>query len=221
MPSWSLSDPSTQKRLERAFRNRSIDFSRPGFCDDEPFLRAERLDARFLETYARYVEVRTYDDVYLTNAREKIEIVAEAVRSAVASDGRSGACVHASGMVARMLDRLQVWNYVAKVTLTITFGPSGHEPQYFWVLDEGNFVASHAIVVAPPYSVVDVTVKHQPYPRDKRALLPEIVLADQLEPSTWAADDLANPQLLNAVRAAGMRLEDYLKSAHPQLLDVM
>jgi hypothetical protein len=221
MPTWFLSDLSAQKRLERAFQNRSIDFSHPGFCDDEPFLRAERLDARFLETYARYVEVRTYDDSYLAIARKKVEIVAEAVRNAVASDGRSGACVHASGMVARMLDRLDIWNYVAKSTLTISFGATGHESQYFWVLDDGNFVASHAIVVAPPFGVVDVTIKQQPYPPDKRALLPEIVLANRLEWSTWAPDDLANPQLLGAVSAAGMRFGDYLKSAHPQMLEVM
>ncbi len=36
-PNWPLSDPSAQKALERAFQNRSIDFSRPGFCDAEPF----------------------------------------------------------------------------------------------------------------------------------------------------------------------------------------
>ena len=220
-PNWPLSDSSAQKALERAFQKRSIDFSRPGFCDAEPFLRAERLDARFLETYARYVEVRPYDDTYLNMARRKIEIVAEAVRSAVASDGRMGACVHASGTVARMLDRLQIWNYVAKATLTITFGTSDHEPQYFWVLDEGNFVASHAIVVAPPYGVVDVTVKQQPYPPDIGALVPEIVLADQFEHSTWTPDDLANPVLQMAVRAMGVPFGDYLKRTQPQMLEVM
>lgn len=78
-----------------------------------------------------------------------------------------------------MLDRLNIWNYVAKATLTITFGTGSHEPQYFWVLDEGNFVASHAIVVALPFGVVDVTVKHQPYPPNVAALVPDVVVADQ------------------------------------------
>ncbi len=220
-PAWPLSDRPEEERLERAFRKRSIDFSHPGFCDCESFLRAERSDPRFLETYARFVEVRDYDDTYLIDARRKIEAVADAVRSAVANDGRTGACVHASGMIARMLDRLQIWNYVAKCTLTLTFGAGGHQPEYFWVLDEGDFIASHAIVVAPPYGVVDVTVKQQPYPTDKRALLPEIVLSDQFEPSTWAPDDIANPQILSAVRAAGLEFEAYLRRAHPQMLDVI
>src|SRR6266404_3625018 len=221
MPSWSLSDASTQKTLERAFRNRLIDFSRPAFCDEESFLRAESEDPRFLETYARYIEARSYDDTYLTGAQRTVGIVAEVVRSAVARDGREGACVDASGMVGRMLDRLQIWNYVAKATLTISFGSSGLEPTYFCVLDEGDFVASHAIVVAPPYGVVDVTIKLQPYAPEKRALLPEIVLADRFEPATWNSDDLAGPEIQSRVRAAGMRFEDYLKRDHPQMLEVM
>jgi hypothetical protein len=221
MPPWPLSDASAQKQLERAFRNRSIDFGKPGFCDEGPFLKAERQDARFLETYARYVEVRHYDDSYLATARPKIELVAEAVRSAVASDGGIGACVHASGMVARMLDRLNIWNYVAKATLTITFGAGTHEPQYFRVLDKGNFVASHAIVVAPPFGVVDVTVKHQPYPPGIAALVPDIVVADQFERTSWTADDLANPDRQLAVSAMGIRFEDYLKRVEPQMLEVM
>jgi len=221
MSPWSLSDPQAQKQLERAFRNRSIDFAKPGFCDDEPFLKAERRDARFLENYARYVEARHYDDTNLSTARPKIEIVSEAVRSAVASDGGTGACIHASGMVARMLDRLNIWNYVAKATLTISFETTDRETQYFWVLDEGNFVASHAIVVAPPFGIVDVTVKHQPYPSNVAALVPDIVVADQFEQTTWSTDDLASPDRQLAVRAMGIRFEDYLNSTEPQMLEVM
>jgi hypothetical protein len=71
-------------------------------------------------------------------------------------------------------------------------------------------VASHAIVVAPPYSVVDVTIKQHPYPPDERDLLPEIVLSEIFEPSTWALEDLANPQVIETVRLAGMPFDAYL-----------
>lgn len=204
------------------FKNRSIDSSKPAFCDSAAFLRMERADPRFLETYARYVEAQTYEEEYLLDARRKIDVVAEAVRACVAKDGRMGACVDASGMVGRMLDRLEVWNYVAKATLTITFGTSEHEPEYFWVLDEGHFVASHAIVVAPPYGVVDVTIKQQPYPPEKRALLPDIVLGDHFDLSTWEADDLASPDVQIAALQAGFRrFADYVRRTNPQMLEVM
>lgn len=219
--SWPLSNVSVQEKLERAYKNRSIDFANPGFADSEAFLRVEREDARFLETYARYVESRTYDDAYLADARQKIDVVAEAVRSSVARDGRLGACVDASGMVARMLDRLKIWNYVAKATLTIAFNGEGLQPQYFWVLDAGSFSASHAIVVAPPFTVVDVTIKQQSYPPSKREMLPEIVLSEDFEPTTWAAEDLANPQIREALRARRIKFETFLRRTHPQILDVM
>ena len=222
MSPWPLSAPATQKKLERGFRNHSIDCVKPGFCDSESFLSAERLDPRFLETYAQFVEARAYDNAYLTEARRKIDLVAEVVRSAVAKDGRLGACVDASGMVGRMLDRLGVWNYVAKTTLTLSFGATGLGPEYFWVLDEGDFVASHAIVVAPPYGVIDITVKLQPYAPEKQVLLPELVLADHFERTSWTEGDLANPDIRTAVHRAGFRrFADYLTLYHPQMLEVM
>lgn len=151
---WPLTNPNECRRLERAFSNRGIDYSRPAFHDSPEFLREERSQPRFLEAYARFVEARAYEEGYLADASRKVEVAAEVVRAAIAADGRLGACVDASGMLARMLDRLGVWNPVAKSTLTITFDPNtGHATQYFWVLDSDKFVASHAIVVAPPFCV--------------------------------------------------------------------
>jgi hypothetical protein len=167
------------------------------------------------------VECRTYDPHYLAEARSKIEVAAEVVRAAVAADGRLGACVDASGMLARMLDRLGVWAYVAKVTLTVNFNPStGHSPQYFWVLDEGRFVAAHAVVVAPPYYVVDVTVKHQHYNEATSSLMPDKLLVDEFTTAQWEPEDLANPAIRAAATVRGP-FDLYLKRHHPQMPEVM
>ena len=219
---WKLSDRKEQKRLERAFSNRNIPFDAPGFCDHPAFLEAERKDARFLELYARYVEARTYDEDYLTHAAAKIQAAAQAMEEAVRADGRSGACVDGSGMLGRMLDRLAVWNYVAKATLTIHFpAASGLTPRYFWVLDEGNFVASHAIVVAPPFGIVDVTVRHQGYDATQASHLPYTVIADDWSPVAWAPDDLANSAILAALAARRIPFEAYVQKTEPQMLEVM
>jgi hypothetical protein len=219
---WTLSDSKEQKRLERAFSNRSIPFDAPGFCDHPAFLAAEKRDARFLELYARYVEARAYDEGYLTDAALKIRTVAEAVEAAIKADGRLGACVDASGMVGRMLDHLGIWNYVAKATLTVHFpAETGLTPRYFWVLDEGKFVASHAIVVAPPFGVVDVTVRHQPYDANQASHLPDVVTADTWSRVGWLPDDLANSQILGALTMQGIPFERYVERTEPQMLEVM
>lgn len=81
--SWPLADNAARERLERTFSTRSIDFSAPGFCDAPNFLREEQANPRFLESYAQYVEARSYSAPYLADARHKIVTVAEAVRAAV------------------------------------------------------------------------------------------------------------------------------------------
>lgn len=219
---WPLSSLQEARRLERAFSNRRIPFEQPGFFDHPNFIEHERKDARFLELYARYVEARQYAPDYLVVAERKIEIAARALERAIADDGRMGACVDASGMLARMLDRLGVWNYVAKATLTISFPEaSGIDDRYFWVIDEGEFTAAHAVVVAPPFGIVDVTVRHQPYTEQEAALVPPITLAKEWQPARWTESDLANHAILGALAARHIPFEMFLKQQTPHMLDVM
>lgn len=87
---WPLTNITEQRRLERAFSNRNIDFSSPAFHDSANFIAEEQRNARFLETYAQYVEVRTYSTSELAEARRKISIVTEAIHTAVAIDRLNG-----------------------------------------------------------------------------------------------------------------------------------
>lgn len=219
---WPLSNTQEARRLERAFSNRGIPFDHPGFFDHPKFIEQEQASPRFLELYARYVEARHYTPEYLTSAERKIEVAARALERAVGKDGRLGACVDASGMLARMLDCLGIWNYVAKSTLTITFPPeSGIDQRYFWVLDEGEFTAAHAVVVAPPFGVVDVTVRHQPYTDREAAFVPPITLAKEWSSSKWEPTDLANHQIRGALKSQQIPFDHFLKVQMPHMLEVM
>lgn len=219
---WKPSNSTERKRLERAFANRNIPVATPGFFDHANFLKAERGDPRFLELYARYVEARDYDDAYLATAATRIEIAAGAIEAAITADGRLGACVDASGMLGRILDQLGVWNYVAKATLTIDFPPdSGLTRRHFWVFDEGQFTAAHAIVVAPPYGIVDVTVRRQDYDEEQLPFLPKTVLAADWKSASWTAEDLANTSIRAALSARGITFQKYLERSDPDVLEVM
>lgn len=219
---WKLSNPSELKRLERAFAKRRIDHSIPGFCDSPEFLSEEQVNPRFLEMYARYVESREYSPDYLQNAAQQITIAANAVRSAVEIDGRQGACVDASGMLARMLDRLGIWNYVAKSTLTIEFpDASGFLPRYFWAIDEGNFIAPHAIVVAPPFGVIDVTLRYQAYSDNQQDLLPHMVLGSEFDLTPWNPDDIANSELQEYLKFHRYSFRTFMEERYSHMLEVM
>ena len=219
---WPLSNEQEHCRLERAFYTRAIPVDVPGFYDHPNFLTQEQKDPRFLELYARYVEARSYDEEYLSAAIKKIDVAASALNSAIAADGRLGACVDASGMLGRMLDRLGVWNYVAKATLTIDFPEgTGLETRYFWSFDEGEFVAPHAIVVAPPFGIVDVTVRHQAYEGNEAEYLPSIVLANEWQSVKWTPEDLANHEILARLRASKISFDSFLQHRNPSMADVM
>jgi len=219
---WVLSNQKEQARLEREFSRLRIPYDSPGFCDHPAFLAAERDDARFLELYAKYIEVRRYEESYLSDAAIKIRLAANALEVAIGDDGRLGACVDASAMLGRMLDRLGVWNYVAKSTLTITFPKnSGRTPRYFWSFDEGEFAAPHAIVVAPPFGVVDITVRHQAYDANQGDYLPRVVTADSWNEVNWEAKDLANPEILATLEMRGISFRDFLRHRNPSMAEVM
>jgi hypothetical protein len=219
---WVLTNDATQRSLERVFERDRIDFGSAGFCDSTEFLMQEQRDPRYLELYARYVESRNYDAGYLAEARRKIAVVTEAVRASVEIDGRLGACVDASGIIGRMLDRLGVWNYVAKATLTIEFPRAlALSSSYFWAIDHGEFTAPHAIVVAPPYYIVDATVRYQAYDARRASLIPNMVLADHFVPDRWRPEDIANPELINALKQHRVKFSDFIAREFPGMGELL
>lgn len=220
---WSLADAQVRAELEREFSGLGIDYSKPGFHDSKAFLAAEARKPAFIDRYARYVEARQYTDQELVEAQRKIDAAADAVSSAVHADGRHGLCVVASSVLSRMLDEMGVWNYCGRATLTVSFPPGVSDgPRYFWAIDQGQFIAPHAIVVAPPYVVVDATASAQPY--DQPAMskaLPPLVLQRQFEPYKWKDEDIAAPEIRIALRASGATVRRYLEARNPQMLRMM
>lgn len=220
--SWKLSNRECERQLEKLFQKDGINIEMPGFYDEPNFLKNEQKDPRYLENYARYVEARSYDADYLADAKQKIDIAVQVLFTAVKKDGRLGACVDVSGMLGRMLDRLGVWNYVATTTLTIDFPAiAGRRPQYFWTFDVGSFTAAHAIVVAPPYCVVDVTAGLQEYDLPVLDFLPDFVVSDAFMAASWKPEDLMNHQMLRSIPLQFGNFSTFLKRTNPEMLAVM
>lgn len=220
---WPLANAQVQAELEQKFSRLGINHSKPGFHDSKAFFAAESRNPSFIDMYARYVEARHYTEQDLVEAKRKIDAAAEAVSKAVQADGRPGLCVVASGVLSRMLDELGVWNYCGKSTLTVSFSPDVSDcPMYFWAIDYGQFTAPHAIVVAPPYLVIDATASAQPYDRPAMAkALPPLVLQRQFEPYMWRDDDIAAPDVRIKLRASGKTVQRYLEERNPQMLRMM
>lgn len=220
---WPLSNQTSQMQLEEWFVHRDIDPSSPGLHDSAAFLCAERQDPKALNMVARLVEARTYSSHYLLAAEKKVLVAADAVCRRVARDGRPGLCVVASGILSRILDELGVWNYTAKSNLAIYFPQTvSREPRYFYSIDVGRFTAPHAIVVAPPFAVADVTVKYQAY--DNMAMaqaLPDMAMVKEFRQYRLSPAELISPEVREALSMQGMSIERFLDRDKPDMLELM
>nr|WP_315237689.1 hypothetical protein [uncultured Albidiferax sp.] len=220
---WPISDAVAQQQLESWFAERGIDCSKPGIHDSPEFLHAEARDPKALNQVARWVEARSYSGEELACAERKIRIAADAMSNRIARDGRLGLCVVASGILSRMLDELGVWNYTAKSNLTVHFPRSvSPEPRHFYSIDYGNFEAPHAIVVAPPFTVIDLTVKHQSY--DEPALsrwLPVQVATKQFLPYRLPLSELLAPEVRSQLQLQRLPVERFLALNRPHMLELM
>lgn len=220
---WPLSSPAVQQQLESWFTERGVDPSRPGLHDTAEFLRVEAKDPRAMNAVARLVEARAYTSDELLQAGRKVWVAAEAVANRVARDGRLGLCVVASGVLSRMLDELGVWNYTAKANLAIYFPRSvSIDPRYFYSIDTGQFVAPHAVVVAPPFTVVDVTVKHQMFDEDAMSRwLPSIAATKDFRPYRVTPNELVSPEARAELRRHGQTAQSFLAREKASMLEVM
>lgn len=222
---WPLSDRSQQEHLERWFMQRKIDFLRPGLHDQPSFLQAEQLNPRALEFMARYVEARNYDELELADAGRKIRIAAEAIAARLLRDGRPGQCVTAASILSRMLDEMGIWNYTAKANVSVHFPPEmGMGNHYFYSVDEEMPEAPHAVVVAPPFTIIDPSIKFQVYETASMgASLPNLVISDEMLPYRPRYCELVSPEL-RARQGLGddeQKLERYMRRRNTSILEVM
>lgn len=222
---WPLGNAGRQQELERWFDERGIDFSRPGLHDTPAFLRAEQRFPRALEFMARYVEARAYTPPELADARHKIQIAAEAVATRLARDGRPGQCVSAASGLSRMLDELGVWNFVAKANVSVRFPPElGAGSRFFYSVDLNMPEAPHAIVVAPPFTIVDPSIKYQAYETSAMAAsVPGLVISDEMQAYHPRFTELISPEICE-YRGLGedeQSLERFVRRHHAAMLEVM
>lgn len=205
--------------IELEYERLGISTAHPGFYDEPAFVRAEQLDGRFLNTYARYVQRRQYTTEYLAKADSIVRLVSGHLFDELCRDGRLGACIDASMVLSRILDREDVWNYVVKGALTIDFGTGPDDVRHFWPIDEGTVAtAAHVWVVAPPFAIVDITVSRQPCGERLRGRLPELILETGNTPAEVTAHDICSPGTRREGARQGFHGERVIYGYEPELL---
>lgn len=192
--------------LKREFYLRRIDTDRAGFYDEPNFLSAERANPSFLENYAAYVELRGYSEEYLVKAKEEIPFIVKLLLNELLSDGRLGACVDISQVLGRILEREGFWNYQVKGSLTIKFPPEATlKNRYFWSVDTIQYAAAHAWVISPPFNIIDITIRQQPYSHGEEKWLPNFVIHSDYKSCKIQDEDLISPESRMLMKLQGYK----------------
>lgn len=178
-----------------------LDTSRPGFYDDPRFVAEEANQPALLELYACFIRAKRYDSDYLDRAERVIGKAATFLQTRLAETVQVGKCIDASMVLMRFLEKQGIWSYTAQGGLTafLAMGTGIQPARFAPIMKKGNpALTGHAWLYAPPFVVVDVTVKLQQYRHGEEEFMPSHVLAKHAEPCLFDVYDLVDADGIEA-----------------------
>ncbi len=212
---------TSYKKLLQDFNDRGIPIDSPDFYDHPNFIEAEKINPSYLQNYAAFVASRPYTEEYLLKARDTITNAATVLYEHLKENGRQGACVDITGILARILEKHGIWCASIKGSCTIEFPPESKEDKtYFWSADHGQFAAGHAWLFAPPFNIVDITIGEQTYSGDKKSYIPKIILEENGINSKVEIEDVISPTALIELRMHRVPRDQYLNVSARDMVDV-
>lgn len=191
--------------IDKGLKAAGVDTSQFGFYDQPAFLSLERRNPKVLDNYAKWVINRPRTAEYDEHARSVVPKVAELIEKRLARENAVAACLNVATMAVSMLNRLGVWSVAVRGALTVDV-PSKPSlgVRYFPhmdLLDNPDNITGHGWLVAPPFMIVDATVKHQKWvglPAEFARSLPAVVLAEETAPARPRWMDLISDAVIKA-----------------------
>ncbi len=173
-------------RLVNDFISYSIPFDKPGFYNHPNFIAQEKQNPKFLEEYARFVRDQPYKEEYLEHARKEIPRICMMLHNELVMDGSKGKCSLITSLLCNILEREGFWNYGVKGALTISI-PNKQLNTYF---RPNGIDGGHAWVVAPPFTILDLSVNQQYYENGESSYLPDYIISESQKTSDVFVDDI-------------------------------
>ncbi len=195
---------------------------KPGFYDSPNFVKIEKQYPDFLNNYAYYVHTKTYDEDYLSQAEEDIPFISKLLHGELVKDGRLGACIDLSMVLSRVLEVEGYWNYMVKGALAIEYPKgSGISTSYYWPIDtDVRIKAGHVWLSAPPFNVIDISIKQQPYKRGRSRYLPDYVFDKSISDCDIDVEEVCSPDVIMDLIGRGAGKSEILSIVAPNLSNI-
>ena len=190
---------------EKYFQDRGItNVSDIKFCDSPRFVELCEKRPAYNEEFAVYVNERDYSKEYLIRARKIIPIIVDTLWEELNVDGELGTCARISLQLYRMLQEAGLWCYMIKGSLNVEINPNDKYRFYGIPSTAGNEnkEIGHVWVVAPPFKLIDISVKRQEYLSSKTDVV-NYLLREQLTYGDYILEDIISPSLLKEWRDGG------------------
>ena len=200
---WQEADGDLHEGLVYELSSRDIPVDSPGFHLLREFQDAVQPHVQ-LDIYASFVLSRDYSKEYLDRAEKIIRSICHEVRKKVRDVGQ---CANVAVALSGIFDELGIWNYIATGGLTLEYDPitgidgSTHFPPL--MTRKNKATTGHAWLVAPPFKIIDPTIKMQVYRPDEEPLIPEMVLEKNPPRTSWNILDIAEAEFIEGILEAG------------------
>jgi hypothetical protein len=207
----------TYAEIKEDFENRNIPIDSPGFYDHPNFLLIEEKNASYLSNYAKFVNDRPREASYDEFVKKTVPLVAATYHEKLIAQDKMVTSVDISNLISKALDRIGIWNYVVKGSITVDF-PSASDiaKRHFWSIDYDGFKTDIGWVVAPPFYVVDVTLKLQDFSKAETEHLVSINCAEAnsiIEPDI---EDIMTPDACSLLASHNLPQSKYFDVISPQ-----
>src|SRR5690606_32461779 len=94
----------------------------------------------------------------------------------IAEPDNLGLCDSVSRMLYTILKQEGIWSYIVRGNVRVDFASHLNLPIIF--TNDPPFDDGHAWVVAPPFGIIDLTIKYQHYTRNEQKYIPDYIMAE-------------------------------------------
>ena len=91
--------------IRNDFESHNIPIDNPGFYDNQNFINIEKQNPKYLNNYARFVQLKPYTQDYLIHAENIISQISHLLHQELATDGRIRACLDVCMVLSRILEK--------------------------------------------------------------------------------------------------------------------
>lgn len=182
-----MNEQQTREMLINKFKTDNVDTSYPGFYNESSFIANETRDPRYLNQYAFWVRYQNYNEKYLNKVKNLVPKVVAILNEELINDGRKGACVDMTLGLLKIFEKHKIWCVGLGGSLVSEYQAHEIDPGYYWNYDyealikHGEPIPGHAWLFCPPYKIIDLTIKYQPYFEGEEAFLPDYILQEEGE----------------------------------------